>query len=204
MLRKTLSLLTKIECVLAMRISILWIAFLTRLIVVFDYIAPFIVTINLILLAHLIYRVAILVVEFSCVFIEDIDAFCVCYILELAFVWNINRGGVIRACISVVASCGYGRKQEDYYQDQRYFSAHLKTTSKTKKVRPIRNAPKKCIPLIVATQMLSRWRYEEREKTLFTKVFSLHRLNICNLCSVFIIPCFLLFVNPFWISLNRF
>ena len=54
-----------------------------------DYIASFIVAINLVLLAHLVYRVAILVMEFSRVFVEDVDAFCVCYILELALIGNI-------------------------------------------------------------------------------------------------------------------
>ena len=33
---------------------------------------------------------------------------------------------------------------------------HTFTSSAHKKVRPKRNAPKKCIPLIVATQMLDR------------------------------------------------
>ena len=72
---------------------------------------------------------------------------------------------------------------------------HTFTSSAYKKCAPWRNAPKKCIPLIVATQMPNRWRYEEREKTLFTKVFSLHRINICNLCSVYIVPHFCRFVN---------
>ena len=51
-----------------------------------DDIASNIVAINLVLLAHLVYRVAILVMEFSRVFVEDVDAFCVCYILELALI----------------------------------------------------------------------------------------------------------------------
>ena len=75
---------------------------------------------------------------------------------------------------------------------------HTFASSAYKKVRSKRNAPKKCIPLIVATQMPDRWRYEEREKTLFTKVFSLQRLNICNLCSMYIIPLFCRFVNTAW------
>ena len=57
-----------------------------------DYIASFIVAINLVLLAHLVYRVAILVVEFPRVFVENIDAILKCYILELALVGNIYRG----------------------------------------------------------------------------------------------------------------
>ena len=57
-----------------------------------DDIASNIVAINLVLLAHLVYRVAILVVEFSRVFVEDIDAFLIGYILELALVGNIYRG----------------------------------------------------------------------------------------------------------------
>ena len=84
--------LTKNESVLALLISNLGIAFLTRLIVMADDIASSIVAINLILLTHLVYRVAILVVEFSRVFVENIDAILICYILELALVGNIYRG----------------------------------------------------------------------------------------------------------------
>ena len=75
-----------------MRISNLGIAFFTWHIVMLDYIASFIVAINLVLLAHLVYRVAILVVEFSRVFVENIDAILICYILELALVGNMYRG----------------------------------------------------------------------------------------------------------------
>ena len=57
-----------------------------------DDIASSIVAINLILLTHLVYRVAILVVEFSRVFVEDIDAFLIGYILELALIGNIYGG----------------------------------------------------------------------------------------------------------------
>ena len=57
-----------------------------------DDIASNIIAINLVLLAHLVYRVAILVVEFSRVFVEDIDAFLIGYILELTLIGNIYGG----------------------------------------------------------------------------------------------------------------
>ena len=83
--------LTKSESVLALLISNLGIAFLTRLIVMADDIASSIVAIHLVLLEHLVNRVAILVVKFPCIFVEDVGAFCIGYILELIFVGNIHR-----------------------------------------------------------------------------------------------------------------
>ena len=91
----------KKECVLALLISILWIAFFTRHIVVLDYIAPFVIAIHLVLLAHLVYCVAILVMEFSRVFVEDVDAFCVCYILDLALIGNIYRSCIFGGFLAV-------------------------------------------------------------------------------------------------------
>ena len=81
-----------------------------------DDIASNIVAINLVLLAHLVYRVAILVVEFSRVFVEDIDAFLIGYIVELALIGYIDRGGVIRVTISTVASCCEAHKEENKHQ----------------------------------------------------------------------------------------
>lgn len=92
MLRNHYSCSQKTECVLAMRISNLGIAFFTRHIVVLDYIASFIIAIYFVLLTHLFYRVAILVVEFSRVFIKDIGAFLIGYILKLTLIGNIYRG----------------------------------------------------------------------------------------------------------------
>ena len=83
--------LTKNESVLALLISNLGIAFLTRLIVMADDIASSIVAIHLVLLEHLVNRVAILVVKFPCIFVKDVSAFCIGYILELTFVGNIER-----------------------------------------------------------------------------------------------------------------
>ena len=85
-----LQLLTKSESVLALLISNLGIAFFTRLIVMADDIASSIVAIHIIL-EHLVNRVAILVVKFPCIFVKDVSAFCIGYILELTFVGNIER-----------------------------------------------------------------------------------------------------------------
>ena len=66
-----------------------------------DDIASNIVAINLVLLAHLVYRVAILVVEFSRVFVEDIDAFLIGYILELTLIGNIYRSCIFGSFLAV-------------------------------------------------------------------------------------------------------
>ena len=107
----------KSECVLAMRISILWITFFAWFVMMLNNVCPIIVTIYFVLFEHLIYCIAILVVEFMCVLVQDIHAFSIGDILKLFFVrW---RYFYCAAVLSGIATHAKYRTQNCYYQQQR-------------------------------------------------------------------------------------
>lgn len=66
-----------------------------------NYGCAVIVTIDLILLAHLVYRIAILVVKFVCVLVKDVDAFVIGNIIEL---FLVGRRDFYAVMISIVAA----------------------------------------------------------------------------------------------------
>ena len=65
-----------------------------------NYGCAVIVTIDLILLAHLVYRIAILVVKFVCVLVKDVDAFVIGNVIELFLVGRRDFYAVIISIVS--------------------------------------------------------------------------------------------------------
>ena len=74
---------------------------------------------------------------------------------------------------------------------------HIYPLSDIKKCAPKGTHRKNASPRMLLHK-LSPIRYEKREKTLFTKVFSRIREKICSLCSTNIVPHFTQFVNKAW------
>ena len=69
-------------------------------VVVLNYGCAVIVTIDLILLAHLVYRIAILVVKFVSILVKDVDAFVIGDVIELFLVGRRDFHAVIISIVS--------------------------------------------------------------------------------------------------------
>ena len=81
-----------------------------------------------------------------------------------------------------------------YYLSWYIIIVHIFSPQHIKKCAPKGTHRKNASPRMLLHK-LSPIRYEKREKTLFTKVFSRIREKICSLCSLNIIPHFTRFVN---------
>ena len=69
-----------------------------------------IITIDLVLLAHLVYRVTILVVKFVCILIKNVNALGISNIIELFFVRRRNFYPIDLLIVEVIASNGENRE----------------------------------------------------------------------------------------------
>jgi ABC-type transport system involved in multi-copper enzyme maturation permease subunit len=69
-----------------------------------------IITIDLVLLAHLVYRATILVVKFVCILIKNVNALGISNIIELFFVRRRNFYPIDLLIVEVIASNGENRE----------------------------------------------------------------------------------------------
>ena len=70
-----------------------------------------IITIDLVLLAHLVYRVTILVVKFVCILVKNVNALGIGNIIELFFIRRRNFYPIDLSIVEVIASNGENREQ---------------------------------------------------------------------------------------------